>query len=253
MLESPDGWLGELTFVLGLAVVTGLTVLVQRRARIPVGTDAVVAVGRAALQLAVVAALLAGVLATGWTVVLFVALMLTTASWTSVGRVAALHRGRRAAVAAVVAGSLVTVALVFGLHLVDWSVRYLLAVAGIVIGAGMSATTLAGRHFATLAADRADQVEGWFALGATPPEAHDDIARTAVREALLPTLDQTRNTGLVTLPGAFVGAIFGGASPVEAAKFQLVVLAGIALTMTVAGIVVTRFASGAPTVARDRP
>jgi putative ABC transport system permease protein len=42
----------------------------------------------------------------------------------------------------------------------------------------------------------------------------------------------------VTLPGAFVGAVFGGASPIVAAEFQLVVLAGILLTgvLAVAGV-----------------
>lgn len=39
--------------------------------------------------------------------------------------------------------------------------------------------------------------------------------------------DQTKTTGLVTLPGAFVGAIFGGVSPLEAGRFQIVVLAAI--------------------------
>jgi UDP-glucose/iron transport system permease protein len=65
---------------------------------------------------------------------------------------------------------------------------------------------------------------------------------------LLPTLDQTRSTGLVTLPGAFVGALFGGASPFVAAQFQLVVLAGIALTMLTTAIVVTRLAGRSPYV-----
>ena len=67
-----------------------------------------------------------------------------------------------------------------------------------------------------------------------------------MREALLPAFDQSKSTGLVTLPGAFVGALFGGASPVEAAQFQLVVLAGIALAMMTTGIVVTRLAGRAP-------
>ena len=53
------------------------------------------------------------------------------------------------------------------------------------------------------------------------------MARHAIRSALIPTVDQTKTTGLVTLPGAFVGAIFGGVSPLEAGRFQLVVLAGI--------------------------
>ena len=77
----------------------------------------------------------------------------------------------------------------------------------------------------------AGEVEAWLSLGATPTQAHEEIGREAVRESLLPNLDQTRSTGLVTLPGAFVGALFGGASPAQAAQFQLVVLAGIALTM----------------------
>jgi putative ABC transport system permease protein len=34
-------------------------------------------------------------------------------------------------------------------------------------------------------------------------------------------------TTALTLPGAFAGAIFGGVSPVEAGRFQMVVLAGI--------------------------
>ena len=66
--------------------------------------------------------------------------------------------------------------------------------------------------------------------------------------AVLPNLDQTKSTGLVTLPGAFVGALFGGASPVEAAQFQLVVLAAIMLSMLVCGWVVTRLASESPYV-----
>ena len=33
-----------------------------------------------------------------------------------------------------------------------------------------------------------------------------------MRESLIPNLDQTKSTGLVTLPGAFVGALFGGAT-----------------------------------------
>ncbi len=252
MIELPQGWAGEGLFLAGLLVLTGLTVALQRRARVRLGWSPLVAIARAVVQLAVVALILAGVLATGWTVVLFVALMLTTASLTSGGRVAALHRGRQAAVVAVAAGATATIVLVFGLHLMDWTVRYLVAVSGIVIGAAMSAVTLAGRQFATLAAERADEVEGWLALGATPAQAHDDVGRHAVREMLIPNLDQTSSTGLVTLPGAFVGAIMGGASPVEAARFQLVVLAGIALTMTIAGIVVTRIAGRSPFVPRGR-
>ena len=45
--------------------------------------------------------------------------------------------------------------------------------------------------------------------------------------ALVPALDQTRTVGLVSLPGAFVGALLGGASASQAARFQVVVLIGL--------------------------
>jgi putative ABC transport system permease protein len=55
-----------------------------------------------------------------------------------------------------------------------------------------------------------------------------------------------RTTGLVTLPGAFVGALFGGAAPLEAARFQLVVLAGLLAAETVAAVVLLRQLAAVP-------
>ena len=78
----------------------------------------------------------------------------------------------------------------------------------------MSAATLAGRNFSRTSQARRWEIEAWLSLGATPAQAHEEIGHESVRESLLPTLDQTKSTGLVTLPGAFVGALFGGASPV---------------------------------------
>ena len=102
------------------------------------------------------------------------------------------------------------------------------------------------RDFLRAARTRSTEVESWLALGATSSQAHAEIGREAVRESLLPNLDQTKSTGLVTLPGAFVGALFGGASPVEAAQFQLVVLAAVLLAISVTGIVVTRIVGSTP-------
>src|SRR4051794_26738345 len=235
-------------FAAGLLTLTALTVALARWARIGLGWFPLIVVVRASVQLAVVAALLRGILAVPWTVAAFVLLMLTTASWTSGRRIRGLWHGRRIAVAGVLSGATVALVLVFGLKLVDPDVRDLVAVAGIVIGNAMSAATLAGRNFDRTSRARRSEVEAWLSLGATPARAHEEIGHESVRESLLPTLDQTKSTGLVTLPGAFVGALFGGASPVVAAQFQLVVLAAVAFAMTLTGIVVTRMAGRTPYV-----
>lgn len=235
-----------LTFALGLLTLTAVTVSLGRWAGVGLGLLPMWAIVRAAVQLTLVALLLRGILAAPWTVLAFLALMFTTASWTSAGRLRELRHGRRIAVAGVVTGGVVALGAVVALQLIELEVRQLVAVAGIVIGNCMSAATLAGRNFLRASRQRRGEIEAMFALGAWPMLAHEDIGREAARESLLPNLDQARSTGLVTLPGAFVGALFGGASPVEAAQFQLVVLAGIGLAMMTTAIVVTRLAGTAP-------
>jgi len=235
-------------FAAGLLTLTGLTVALATWARVGLGWFPMVVVVRAAVQLSVVALLLKGILAVPWTVAGFVVLMMTTASWTSARRISELWHGRRIAVTGVLSGAVAALVAIFALRLVDVDVRDLVAVAGIVIGNSMSAATLSGRNFWRTSRARRDEVEAWLSLGATPAQAHEEIGHEAVRESLLPTLDQTKSTGLVTLPGAFVGALFGGASPAEAAQFQLVVLAGVALAMTLTGVVVTLMAGHTPYV-----
>ena len=64
------------------------------------------------------------------------------------------------------------------------------------------------------------------------------MARDDAALALVPGLDQTRTVGLVTLPGAFVGMLLGGASPIDAAAVQLVVLVELLMVQSVAVLVV---------------
>jgi putative ABC transport system permease protein len=243
-----EPWAHYLWFGAGLSVLTAATVLIAWRAGAGLGWFPVWALLRAVVQLGVVAVLLRGILAVPATVAAFVLLMASTASWTAAHRREQLWRGRRAAVLGVLAGASTSLVAIFGLGLVDLQVRYVVAIGGIIIGNAMSAATLAGRTFLRGARARAPEVEAWLSLGATPSRAHREVGQEAVRETLLPTLDQTKSTGLVTLPGAFVGALFGGASPSQAAEFQLVVLAGIALAMVVTGVTVTRLVGRSPYV-----
>jgi putative ABC transport system permease protein len=235
-------------FAAGLLVLTGLTALVGWRAGVGLRWFPLWVVVRAAVQLSVIALLLRGILSVPWTVAAFVLLMLTTASWTSARRLGQSWHGRSIAVAGVVTGAGVALVAIFALRLVDLDVRDVVAVSGIIIGNAMSGVTLSGRNFHRSSIARRHEIEGRLALGATPSQAHLEIGQEAVRESLLPTFDQTKSTGLVTLPGAFVGALFGGASPLVAAQFQLVVLAGVGLAVMVTGVVVTRLSGRTPYV-----
>ena len=243
-----DQVLGYAWFAAGLGAITVATMAIAWRFDIGLGWFPLWALVRSGAQLTVVALLLRGILAAPATVAAFVVLMACTASGTAAHRLQDLWHGRRAAVAGVLAGASTSMVAIFGLGLVDLQVRYVVAVGGIIIGNAMSAATLSGRNFLRTAQSRSAEIEAWLALGATSARAHEAVAQESVRESVLPSLDQTKSTGLVTLPGAFVGALFGGASPAEAARFQLVVLAGVALAMLVTGVIATRVLGRTPFV-----
>jgi putative ABC transport system permease protein len=69
-------------------------------------------------------------------------------------------------------------------------------------------------------------------LGATGWEACREIATDALRVGLLPMINTMTVTGIVSLPGMMTGQLLSGVSPLEAVKYQIVILALIATTTT---------------------
>jgi putative ABC transport system permease protein len=211
----------------GLVVLMAITVAVLAAAQVGHRRAVLTASGRAAVQLAVVAAALRGVFAAPVAVVAVIAVMFSVATWTAARRLREHAGAYRAVLLSCGAGSAVVIGIVVGVPVLHRDVRTLVAVSGIVIGGCMTAATLTGRRLAESLRRRRDEVEGWLAIGATNRQAVVELARDAVYDALIPPLDQTRTVGLVTLPGTFVGALIGGAGAAGAARFQLTVLVGL--------------------------
>ena len=240
-------WGPWVRLAVGAVILIAIAVVVLGLARVPQRRAVLTAAVRAALQLALVAAALRGVFAAPAAVVGVLAVMFGVAVWTASRRLAMLPGARTAVFLGCLAGSVVTIGLIVGLPVLDRTLRDLIAVSGIVIGGTMTAATLTGRRLHDGLVRRRDEVEAWLSIGATSRQAVAEIARSSVYEALVPALDQTRTVGLVTLPGAFVGALLGGASAIGAARFQLAVLVGLLAAEAITATVVVR-RLGAPAV-----
>ncbi|MGB7962538.1 MAG: ABC transporter permease [Propionicimonas sp.] len=230
-----DAFVPTLIGVAGLVALTSAVLLGYRVHR---PWSAAFAVLRGMIQLAAVAFVLSGVITNPVWVGLALAVMFGVAVATASNRIGGSGRQLAVIGSGMGAGVLASLTLVFVTGALELSPRYALAIGGIVIGNSMSIATLAGRRCSQTIAHDWDEVEAWLALGATPRQATATIARSAVRESLIPTVDQTKTTGTVTLPGAFVGAIFGGASPLEAGRFQIVVLAAIMAAGAIAAVLI---------------
>ena len=99
--------------------------------------------------------------------------------------------------------------------------------AGILIGGAMTASTLTGRRAYDELVGHFGSYEAALAIGLPAPRRRTVVIQPSAREALTPGLDQTRTVGLVTLPGAFVGVLLGGGTPLEAGAAQVLVLIGL--------------------------
>ncbi|MCM3882598.1 ABC transporter permease [Frankia sp. R82] len=230
----------------GLALLLAVAVGVLSWARIPRRTGVVTASLRAIVQLTVIGLALRGVFAAPLASIAVLAVMLTAAVVTASRRLAGFVAATRRVTVSCLLGAGVTVGLIFAVGAVSPTVRTLVALAGSIVGGTMTACTLTGRRLDDGLRRRWDEVEAWLALGAPPRRAVVDIARDSVAEALVPALDQTRTVGLVTLPGTFVGALLGGASPAGAARFQVVVLVGLLCAQSIAAVSLA-WQLGAPT------
>src|SRR5262249_38230283 len=61
-------------------------------------------------------------------------------------------------------------------------------------------------------------------LGASFFHAMRGLIRDSVRRALLPIINQMSAAGIVTLPGIMTGQILAGMDPLEAAKYQILLI-----------------------------
>ncbi|MFZ2510417.1 MAG: ABC transporter permease [Gordonia sp. (in: high G+C Gram-positive bacteria)] len=216
--------------------------------------DAAVSILRAAGQLAVLAAVLALVIASLWASAAFVLLMSGVAAWTSAGRMLPernwasagwrVHATNAARCLLPVAAptAVVVIALVLSGVLPPTGLA-VIPTAGIMLGGAMNTTSLAGRYAYQALRDRHGEVEAALSLGLSDSEAREMIVRPAAASALIPGLDQTKSVGLVTIPGAFVGMVLGGASVAAAAVMQLFVLIALLGVSSVALVVTAAMVS----------
>jgi putative ABC transport system permease protein len=232
-LVSVQGAGGLVRLALVVVVCAGLAALINRWGQLGHGRDDLLAALRACIQLVAVGLLIAAVLGSWWLTLGFIILMLSVASLTA-GRRLAPRGGWWFAAAPVVLGA---VPVAGGLMLSGLIPRQTIAVVpivGILIGGAMTATTLAGKRALDALRTRHGEYEAALSIGLLPRDSALLIAREDASLALVPGLDQTRTVGLVTLPGAFVGMLLGGASPLQAAAVQLVVLVALLLVQAIA-------------------
>ncbi len=102
--------------------------------------------------------------------------------------------------------------------------QYAIPLMGMILGNALNGTSIGLNSFTeTLVAQR-EQVESALALGATRWEAARLPLQQAVRTGMIPIINAMMVVGIVSLPGMMTGQLLSGTSPLEAVKYQIVIM-----------------------------
>jgi putative ABC transport system permease protein len=124
------------------------------------------------------------------------------------------------------AGISVTVlALTTQIHADPWyDPRYAIPLLGMILGNAMTGVSLGLDRLLTGATRERAAIEARLSLGHDFAEALSGVTREAVRGGLIPIVNSMSAAGLVFLPGMMTGQILAGVEPVEAVKYQILIM-----------------------------
>lgn len=132
----------------------------------------------------------------------------------------------------------VTQGILLGLNIVPATAQFIIPISGMLIGNSMVLSILfLNRFTAEIEANEAE-IELILSLGGTPKQAIHKRLTTAIKASMIPTIESQKTIGLVQLPGMMSGQIIGGADPVQAVQFQILILFGLLTTAALSSILI---------------
>ncbi len=102
--------------------------------------------------------------------------------------------------------------------------RYTIPLFGMILGNTMTGISLGLNTLTARVARERVSVEAQLALGATFLQAIRPLLRGAARTGFIPIVNSMAAVGLVSLPGMMTGQILSGVDPIEAIKYQMLIM-----------------------------
>ena len=233
---------GLLVALVMVAIAAGISTLM----RMGIGGTLLWSACRALLQLCAMGFIMSFVIHSGnpWFVLLLIAFMLVAAVQITLSRAKGVPKG----LVGPVLLSLVITMLIMMSTVVELAIRpqpwyapqLVVPLTGMLLGNTVSTLAVGLSRFFESMRERRDEVDTLLALGATAWEAARPSIVSSIRLGLMPTTASLASAGIVTVPGMMAGQIIAGGDPLDAAKYQFVVLASIAaLTLLADGLIMT--------------
>ncbi len=102
--------------------------------------------------------------------------------------------------------------------------QYAIPLLGMLLGNTMNGVSISMDRLSQSALAQMEVIEQRLMLGERWFEALGDIKREAVRSGMIPVVNGMATAGVVSLPGMMTGQILSGTDPVDAVKYQILIL-----------------------------
>jgi putative ABC transport system permease protein len=102
--------------------------------------------------------------------------------------------------------------------------QYSIPLLGMLLGNTLNGITLGLDSLTRNVWEQNSIIDGRLALGETWSNAISDIRRDSIRVGMIPIINAMSVAGLVSLPGMMTGQILAGTPPLEAVKYQILIM-----------------------------
>ena len=102
--------------------------------------------------------------------------------------------------------------------------QYAIPLLGMLLGNTMTGIAIAMDRLTHTAWEQRAVIEARLMLGERWDQAISDYRRQAIRSGMIPIINAMAAAGIVSLPGMMTGQILAGAAPVEAVKYQILIM-----------------------------
>ncbi|HDJ1992389.1 TPA: iron export ABC transporter permease subunit FetB [Staphylococcus aureus] len=213
---------------LGLtALLLVIPIIISYKEGLHIIKDLIVATVRAVVQLIILGFLLHYIFKINdkWLLVLCVFVIIVNASWNTISRSSpVMHHVFLISFVAIFVGTALPLAGTIATGAIQFTANEVIPIGGMLANNGLIAINLAYQNLDRAFVQDGTNIESKLSLAATPKLASKGAIRESIRLAIVPIIDSVKTYGLVSIPGMMTGLIIGGVPPLQAIKFQLLVV-----------------------------
>ncbi|HDD3860200.1 TPA: iron export ABC transporter permease subunit FetB [Staphylococcus aureus] len=213
---------------LGLtALLLVIPIIISYKEGLHIIKDLIVATLRAVVQLIILGFLLHYIFKINdkWLLVLCVFVIIVNASWNTISRSSpVMHHVFWISFVAIFVGTALPLAGTIATGAIQFTANEVIPIGGMLANNGLIAINLAYQNLDRAFVQDGTNIESKLSLAATPKLVSKGAIRESIRLAIVPTIDSVKTYGLVSIPGMMTGLIIGGVPPLQAIKFQLLVV-----------------------------